>query len=152
MMFGKRVMQPRLTALYGEPEKPFRYSGITMNPIEWNEPLLKIKEKVEKVTKTTFSSALLNLYRDGNDSMGWHRDNEKELGINPLIASVSLGEARPFLVRDYREKKTKIEIELTSGSLLLMAGESQNFWEHCVPKRKRITNSRINITFRNILS
>lgn len=150
-MFGKKVMQPRLTAWYGDAGKAYRYSGILMTPFPWTSSLLEIKAKVEELTGEKFNSALLNLYRNGADSMGWHRDNEPELGINPVIASVSLGAARRFLLREYQDKKSKTEILLEDGSLLIMKGESQTHWEHSIPKTTKCMAPRINITFRSIL-
>jgi len=150
-MFGKKVMQPRLTAWYGDAGKAYRYSGILMTPLPWTSSLLEIKAKVEELTGEKFNSALLNLYRNGADSMGWHRDNEPELGVNPVIASVSLGAARRFLLREYQDKKNKMEILLEDGSLLIMKGESQTHWEHSIPKTTKCMEPRINITFRSIL-
>ena len=147
-IYGKMVMQPRLTAWYGDPGKDILYSGISMQPHPWNSVLLYIKERVEKNQQLKFSSALLNLYRDGNDSLGWHRDNEKELGNNPTIASVSFGASRTFFLRNCRNKNEKHAIELKHGSLLIMKKETQYFWEHSIPKRKKISESRVNITFR----
>lgn len=149
-IFGKTVMQPRLTAWYGDPGKHYSYSGITMNPTHWTDALLKIKQRIETVSPVIFNSALLNLYRDQSDSMGWHRDNEKELGVNPVIASVTFGAARRFLLRYYTDKDLKQSLELTHGSLLLMQGRTQHAWEHSIPKQSSIAGSRINITFRVI--
>ena len=151
MMFGKKVMQPRLTALYGDTDKTYRYSGVTMKPEPWTETLLEIKRRIEKVSDTEFTTVLLNQYRDERDSMGWHRDNEKELGINPVIGSVSFGAARIFQFRHYDEKSLKINIDLTDGSYLLMRGETQHRWEHALPKRKSVRGTRVNLTFRKIL-
>lgn len=150
-MFGKEVMQPRLTAWYGDGDKSYSYSGITMHPIVWTDALLQIKQRIESVAATSFTSALLNLYRSGNDSMGWHRDNEKELGINPVIGSVSFGATRTFQLRDYNNKSVIKSIDLTHGSLLLMRGETQHYWEHRVPKESNSFKERINITFRKII-
>lgn len=149
-IFGREVMQPRLTAWYGDEGKNYSYSGITMQPQPWTDTLLAIKYAADKAAGTTFNSALLNLYRNGSDSMGWHRDNEKELGRNPVIASVSLGAARRFLLRNYANKKLVRELLLTHGSLLLMRGETQHYWEHSLPKTVKPTGQRINITFRII--
>ena len=115
-IFSKEVMQPRLTAWYGDSNKPYTYSGITMKPLRFTPALLAIKEKIEPLAKVKFTSALLNLYRDGKDSMGWHRDNEKELGTNPVIGSVSFGAARTFKLRHYENKKELRTIELINGS------------------------------------
>ena len=149
-IFGKVVMQPRLTAFYGDAGKPYRYSGIEMIPIEWNGVLLAIKNRVEKMAGTVFSSALLNYYRNGHDSMGWHRDNEKSLGYQPVIASASFGAGRTFRFRYYKDKKLVQAVELGHGSLLLMMGDTQHFWEHCLPKSARAAEPRINVTFRAV--
>ena len=151
MMFGKSIMQPRLTAWYGDEGKSYRYSGITMRPKSWTATLKSIKEKIEGVAKTKFTSALLNQYRDGNDSVGWHRDNEKELGDNPVIGSVSFGAPRNFLFKHVANENLKIKLVLESGSFLLMKNSTQHHWLHCVPKTKSVLEPRINITFRTIL-
>ncbi|MCH7398325.1 alpha-ketoglutarate-dependent dioxygenase AlkB [Belliella sp. DSM 107340] len=150
-MFGKKIMQPRLTALYGDPYIPYRYSGIEMTAHNWIKPLLRIKDEIEAFCGSEFSHVLLNYYRNGQDSMGWHRDNEKSLGENPLIASVSFGIDREFQFRKYEDKQSKKAVNLTHGSLLLMKGKTQQFWEHQLPKSKKIKNPRINLTFRKIL-
>lgn len=147
-IFGKMVMQPRLTACYGE--KSVAYSGITMKVYPWTELLTEIKQRVEAACGVAFNSVLLNYYRDGNDSMGWHRDNEPELGSRPVIASVSFGAPRVFKMRTYKEKDSTVSVELTHGSLLIMKGESQHEWEHSVPKSKKAQGGRINLTFRAI--
>jgi alkylated DNA repair dioxygenase AlkB len=147
-IFGKEVMQPRLTAWYGDEGKSYTYSGITMSALSWSNTLLKIKDKVENFSGLKFNSALLNNYRNGNDSMGWHRDNEKELGVNPAIASVSLGTSRVFKLRNYLNKKELVSFELNHGSLLTMLGETNHYWEHAIPKTTKVNSGRINITFR----
>ena len=150
-MFGKQVMQPRLTAYYGDPDFAYTYSGITMQPEPWIAPLSTIREKVEAVAGTRFTAALLNQYRNGGDSMGWHRDNERSLGTNPVIASVSFGADRKFSLRHYTNKKLRHSINLEDGSLLLMKGATQHQWEHQLPKTGVATGVRINITFRVVL-
>jgi alkylated DNA repair dioxygenase AlkB len=150
-IFGKEVLQPRLTAWYGDEGKSYSYSGITMRPVIWTDVLLQIKQRVETIAGTSFNSALLNYYRNGQDSMGWHRDNEKELGINPVIASVSFGAARNFQLRLYGDKSRAKTITLTHGSLLLMRGETQHYWEHRVPKTTAALGARVNITFRVVV-
>ncbi len=150
-IFGREIMQPRLTAFYGDADKNYSYSGISMQPNNWNETLLLIKKKIENVAGVQFNAALLNQYRTGQDSMGWHRDNEKELGPNPVIGSVSFGASRKFQLRNYSNKKLKQTIILSHGSLLLMKGSTQHFWEHQVPKTAIDTGVRINITFRVIV-
>lgn len=149
-MFGKKVMQPRLTALYGNPEITYGYSGIEMKPLPWTDFLLEIKSRIEKESGVIFTHVLLNHYRDGKDSMGWHRDNEKALGPNPVIGSVSFGAVRNFQLRHYVDKQPKISLDLTHGSFLLMKGETQHHWEHQIPKTAKIMGPRINMTFRRI--
>lgn len=150
-IFGKEIMQPRLTAWYGDIEKPYSYSGLTMEANHWIHPLLEIKSEADKYSGAESTSALMNLYRDGNDGLGWHRDNEKVLGPTPTIASVSLGAPRIFQFRHYRDKKPLLSLELEPGSLVIMKGESQKVWEHRVPKSKRLHGARINITFRSVV-
>lgn len=150
-IFGKMVMQPRLTALYGDPDRPYGYSGISMNPLVWTKELFELKEAIEKFTGDEFTHVLCNLYRDGQDSMGWHRDNEAVLGKNPSIASVTFGATRVFQIRHYETKSHKIDLPLTHGSLLLMTGESQQHWEHQIPKSRKAFGPRINLTFRKLL-
>jgi alkylated DNA repair dioxygenase AlkB len=148
-MYGKKINFPRLTAWYGENDKPYSFSGITLRPHPWNKTLMEIKNRIEPKAKVNFNSVLLNLYRDGNDSISWHTDAEKELGKNPVIGSVNFGATRNFQMRHF-ETKEKIEIELTHGSLLIMQGELQHFWQHQVPKTSRKVDERINLTFRVI--
>ena len=149
-VFGKNHLQPRLTALFGNEGKPYSYSNIKMQPQPWNPLLQKIKSKVESVSHTNFTSVLLNLYRDGKDSNGWHADNEKELGINPIIASVSFGTERIFQLKHNTISNLKQNIVLEHGSLLLMKGTTQHFWKHQIPKTSKPIGSRINLTFRVI--
>lgn len=148
-MYGKKIDFPRLTAWYGNNDKPYSFSGITLQPLPWSSEILSIKGKIETVAKTAFNSVLLNLYRDGNDSISWHTDAEKELGTNPVIASVNYGATRKFQLRHIKTKE-KLEIELTHGSLLIMQGELQHFWQHQVPKTSKVVGERINLTFRVI--
>jgi alkylated DNA repair dioxygenase AlkB len=149
-MYGKQVLFPRLTAWYGDNDKPYSFSGITLNPHPWSKELLKIKELIEPICEVEFNSVLLNLYRDGNDSISWHTDAEKELGKNPLIASVNFGAERKFQIK-HNETLEMHEIILKNGSLLIMKGELQHFWKHQVPKQKGIIKERINLTFRVII-
>ncbi len=150
-VFGKTYQQPRLTALFGNEGKAYSYSNITMQPHPWNELLLDIKSKIEKATGETFTTVLLNLYRDGKDSNGWHADNERELGQNPVIASVSFGEKRIFQLKHNTIKDCKQNLLLENGSLLLMKGTTQHYWKHQIPKTAKPINQRINLTFRTIL-
>lgn len=148
-MYGKQVNFPRLTAWYGDNDKPYSFSGITLEPKTWNKELVTIRQKIEPLSNVVFNSVLLNLYRSGNDSISWHTDAEKELGINPVIASVNFGATRKFQLRHIHTKE-KLEIELTHGSLLIMQGELQHYWQHQVPKTSKVVGERINLTFRVI--
>ncbi len=147
-VFGKTHNQPRLTALFGDNKKTYSYSGITMQPHTFTPDLIQIKKLVEKVANAKFSTCLLNYYRDGKDSNGWHSDDEKELGINPIIASISLGAERFFHLRNKADKTQKHRILLENGSLLLMKGETQHHWQHQIPKTSKRIEGRINLTFR----
>ena len=148
-LFGKTYRQPRLTALYAK-DTSYSYSGITMNSHVFSPLLLKTKEEVEQITGCIFNSVLLNLYRDGNDSNGWHADNEKELGNNPTIASVSFGATRLFKFKHRTLKNESYKLELNHGSLLIMKGSMQEHWLHQIPKTKKDVSERINLTFRFI--
>lgn len=151
-MFGKQVPTPRLSAWYGIPGAIYTYSGLTLQPLPFTSTLNHIKTEIEqRLQLPPFNSVLLNLYRSGSDSMGWHADNEPELGKNPIIASLNLGAERRFLLRRNDNKNLKKEILLQHGSLLLMQGATQHFWQHSIPKTARPTNPRINLTFRKIM-
>ena len=149
-VYGKTHPQPRLTALYGDEGLSYSYSNIKMQPHPWNLLLQKIKSEVENVAETNFSTVLLNNYRNGKDSNGWHADNEKELGLNPIIASVSFGAERVFQLKHNTDKDQKKNIILQHGSLLLMKGTTQHFWKHQIPKTAKPIEPRINLTFRLI--
>lgn len=150
-LFGDPVAMPRLTAWYGDEGKTYTYSGLTSHPIPWTDTLLKIKARVEAPANIVFNSVLLNLYRDGRDSMGWHSDDEPELGTDPVIASVTFGATRTFQFKHKQNPNLRAAVELTSGSLLIMAGTTQHFWKHQIPKSKKPLDARINLTFRVIL-
>ena len=147
ILFGKLFKQPRLTALFANNDQPYSYSNITMIPNAFTKELLEIKGKVESVIDANFTTCLLNLYRDGQDSNGWHADNEKELRINPIIASVSFGAERLFKVKHRQDKTLKKDLVLQHGSLLIMKGETQHKWLHQIPKTKKKIGERINLTF-----
>ncbi|QJB29165.1 alpha-ketoglutarate-dependent dioxygenase AlkB family protein [Limnospira fusiformis] len=151
-IFGKIRPIPRLTAWYADEGKSYTYSGIEHHAQPWNPTLKSIKSQVEDIAEVTFNSVLINLYRDGKDSMSWHSDDEPELGKNPIIASVSLGGTRRFAGKHKISKDRKFNIDLTSGSLLLMKGETQHFWQHQIPKTSRVVEPRINLTFRMVKS
>lgn len=150
-VFGKVHAQPRLTALFGNDGKSYSYSNIIMQPHSWNTVLLDLKQKVAAVSATEFTTVLLNLYRDGKDSNGWHADNEKELGKNPIIASLSFGVERYFYLQHNKDKNLKLKILLEHGSLLVMKGTTQHYWKHQIPKTAKPIGSRINLTFRSII-
>jgi alkylated DNA repair dioxygenase AlkB len=147
-VYGKIYAQPRLTALFGNNGKSYSYSNITMNPYPFTLELLEVKKAIESIAKVDFTTCLLNLYRDGKDSNGWHADDEIELGTNPVIASISLGEERFFHLRHKNDKTLKQKVLLQHGSLLLMKGETQHFWQHQIPKTAKQIKERINLTFR----
>lgn len=150
-MFGKIYDEPRLTAWYGDDGIRYKYSGIQLDPLPWNSLLAKLKGLVSDEAETNFNSALLNYYRDGQDSMGYHQDNEPELGINPTIASLTFGAERTFQMKHINDKSIKRkDIPLKSGSLLVMSGTTQHYWKHQIPKTKKNIGPRLNITFREI--
>jgi alkylated DNA repair dioxygenase AlkB len=149
-IFGKTIPQPRLTALYAINSQPYTYSGLTLNPHPLNKELKAIHSKIFENTGYNFTHCLANLYRDGNDSMGWHADNEKELGKDPIIASLSLGGVRNFQLKHKNNKDIKYSLPLDHGSLLIMKGKTQDFWKHQLPKTKKLILPRINLTFRTI--
>lgn len=150
-IFGKNVPQPRLTALYAESPISYTYSGLTLHPHPFPTELKALQEKLELVTNAKFTHCLANLYRDGQDSMGLHADDEKELGKKPVIASLSFGETRKFRLKHKYDKNLKFDLDLVSGSLLLMQGATQHFWKHELPKTARSIGPRINLTFRKII-
>jgi alkylated DNA repair dioxygenase AlkB len=153
-LFGRKVMQPRLVAWYGEKNAVYRYSGLQLTPLPWHPALRGLRHVLEDATGCGYNSVLANAYRDGSDSMGWHSDNEPELGSNPVIASVSLGADRSFRVRPARNRRPvaggSTAIVLGHGSLLVMKGASQALYQHALPKTRRKTELRINLTYRKI--
>lgn len=148
---SKLLAQPRLTAWYADdPGMKYSYSGVTQAVQPWLPELLELKKKIEEVAGWQYNSVLLNFYRDGSDSVGLHADNEKELGKNPNIASVSLGATRTFtLVRNGAPEIT-LDYQLSHGSLLIMSGTTQAHWKHMIPKAPELKEGRINLTFRTI--
>ena len=152
-MYGKENPVPRLEAWYGDPGKSYTYSGITMQPTPWNDDLKIIKNSIEPVSGVIFNSVLINHYRDGKDRVAWHSDDEKELGKNPVIGSVSLGAERNFKLRhkQYKVNGQKKQIILRHGSFLLMKGSTQHHWMHEIPRTAKTIGPRINLTFRVIL-
>ena len=149
--YGREIALPRLTAWYGDRGRTYTYSHISMQPHPWTALLCDIKRKVENSVGAQFNSVLLNLYRSGNDGVSWHQDNEPELGCHPIIASVSFGETRVFQLRHRNNRVIpRLDIPLSTGSLLIMCGETQQHWQHQIPKTKRAVEPRINLTFRFI--
>jgi alkylated DNA repair dioxygenase AlkB len=153
VVWGRTYPQPRLIAWYGDAGKNYTYSGINLSPLPWTRALLDIKSRIEVVSRTNFNSVLLNYYRDHRGSMGLHSDDEPELGAQPILASLSLGEERTFILKHKREKTLKpVRLKLASGSVLLMKGETQRHWKHGIDKETRPCGPRINLTFRRILT
>ena len=150
LMFGKRVPIPRLESFHCNEASNYTYSGKLLKSAPFTSELLDIKTKVEMITGHSFNCVLINLYRNGQDSNGWHADNEKELGENPIIASVSFGATRTFKLRSM-EGTEKYSVALRAGSLLLMGKQVQYQFKHCIPKEPKITKPRVNLTFRTIL-
>ncbi len=149
-IFGKKILQPRLTSLYGNEGKSYGYSNIVMHPHAFNNTLTFIKDEIENTINEHFTTVLLNLYRNEKDSNGWHADNEKELGRDPVIASLSLGEERVFQIKHNTNKEVKRSIILQHGSLLVMKNGAQIHYKHQIPKASKSKKPRINLTFRNI--
>ncbi|WP_371188474.1 alpha-ketoglutarate-dependent dioxygenase AlkB [Thalassotalea maritima] len=148
-MFGKVIAIPRLQAWYGDDQAFYRYSGVTMHPLPWTPLLWQLKELCEQTCRAPFNSTLANYYRHQQDSMGWHSDNEKELGSAPVIASLSFGQARRFCLK-HKSSGERFEILLQSGSLLIMQGQLQQQWQHALPKSSKAMQGRINLTYRYV--
>jgi alkylated DNA repair dioxygenase AlkB len=152
VMWGRKIHQPRLTAWYGDPGRTYAYSGIELDPLPWTPILSDIKTRVEQASQAAFNSVLLNYYRDERDSVGFHSDDEPELGARPVIASLSLGAERKFVLKHKTLKSVKpVHLPSTSGSLLLMTGDTQHCWRHGIPKESRRCGPRVNLTFRTIV-
>lgn len=149
-LYGKNVPLPRLSAWYGDTDKPYTYSGLTLLPNAWTPELLHLKAHIEAVAGVSFSSVLLNRYRTGQDYVGWHTDAERELGQNPVIGSINFGATRRFQLRRIDNHAEKFEVELKHGTLLVMQGATQHYWQHQVPKTALKIGERINLTFRAI--
>ena len=148
-VWGKWHKQPRLIAWHGDPDASYSYSGSAMKPEPWSTTLTELRRHVESASHARFNSVLLNLYRDQNDRMGWHRDNEPELGLQPTIASISLGATRDLRLKHRDRARSKFSrVALTHGSLLVMAGDTQKNWLHAINKQTKPCGPRINLTFR----
>ena len=152
-IYGKEHQQPRLVALYGDSGMRYDYSGISLHPLPWTDLLREVKRRIEDCTETTFNAVFLNFYRDHNDSMGFHSDDEKELGRDPTIASVTFGATRIFRMKHKFNSEIPVQkIPLTSGSVLLMKGKTQHFWKHGINKQAEPCGPRVNLTFRTIFN
>ena len=151
-MWGREIVTKRRIAWYADDGKSYTYSGSTFFPSQWNNVLLQLKEKVENYSEIKFNSVLLNEYPNGEVGMGWHSDDEKELGTDPIIASLSFGANRDFIFKHKTDRSIEnVKLHLKSGSLLLMLGSTQHYWKHSLPKRLKVKEPRINLTFRNII-
>jgi alkylated DNA repair dioxygenase AlkB len=148
-MYGRRIPFPRLTAWYGDSGAAYTYSGVRNEPHQWTPELRELRDRLAQRIGVRFNSVLLNQYRDGQDGLSWHSDDEPELGDEPLIASLSLGAVRQFQLK-HREDGELVSISLEHGSLLVMSGETQRRWQHRVPKERNVKSARINLTFRVI--
>ena len=148
-VYGRALVAPRLSAWYGDRGAVYSYSGVSLVPHAWTPTLLEIKSTVEALAATRFNGVLLNLYRDGQDSVGWHSDAEAELGRNPVIASVSLGAVRRFVFQ-HKKRRQRLALDLEPGSVLIMDGPTQHYWRHQLPKTRQPVAARINLTFRAI--
>jgi alkylated DNA repair dioxygenase AlkB len=150
-VYGKEHQQPRLVAFYGDTGMRYDYSGISLHPLPWTDLLREVKRRIEDCTESTFNAVFLNLYRDHNDSMGFHSDDEKELGREPTIASVTFGATRIFRMKHKLNSEIPVQkIPLTSGTVLLMKGKTQHFWKHGINKQAEPCGPRVNLTFRTI--
>ena len=151
-MFGREVASPRLSCWIGDAEAAYRYSGSRFEPRPWLPALAALRERLALELEHPFNSVLANRYRSGADAMGWHADDEPELGPEPLIASVSLGATRRFLLRHRHDPARRLSLDLELGSLLLMAGRTQRYWKHALPRTARPAGERINLTYRHVQS
>ncbi len=151
-LWGKTVAQPRLTAWHGDPGRDYSYSGLIMKPAPWTPLLQTLKSEIERSVGEIFNSVLLNYYRNERDSVGYHSDNEKELGPEPAIASLSFGDTRIFVFKSKRKLHRPVRVPLEDGSLLLMKGPTQRHWLHAIEKEAQPRGPRVNLTFRRILN
>ncbi len=150
LMFGKQIKIPRLQAWYSDNDLSYRYSNMTLESQALTPILRQVQRKISEYSQHEFNAVLANLYRNQSDSVGWHSDDEIELGTNPVIASLSLGAERDFQLKHIKTKE-KVTLALAPGSLLIMRGTTQHYWQHCIPKRSRNIMPRINLTFRKVL-
>lgn len=151
-LFGKTVAEPRLTAWHADPGVVYGYSGRRLPAVGWPDSLQRLRRQICAATGHAFNAVLGNLYRDGNDYMGWHSDDEASLGRRPVVASLSLGAERTFVLRRKDDHKVQHRMQLAHGSLLVMQGQTQHYWQHAMPKRLKVDRPRINLTFRLVRS
>jgi len=151
IIYGKHIITKRKAAWYGDSNYSYTYSNTTKHALPWTAELMVLKERVEELTKAKFNSCLLNLYHDGNEGMAWHSDDEKSLGKNTTIASLSFGAERKFSLKHKITKET-VSVLLESGSLLVMKGSTQTHWQHSLPKTTKVKTPRVNLTFRTIVA
>lgn len=152
-IFGRRMASPRLSAWYGERNTNYSYSGQHLTPTPWTTRLQTIRNTIKEKLDLDFNSVLINYYRTGSDNMGWHSDDETTLGKNPIIASLSLGGTRRFVLKHKSRKDLgKLEYDLGNGDLLIMSGSTQHFWKHQIPRTRKHVKPRINLTFRRIIN
>ena len=147
-LYGREHASPRLSCWIGDPDAAYTYSRTRFEPRPWTPALVALRPRIEQACGARFNSVLANLYRDGTDGMGWHADDEHELGTEPVIASLSLGAVRGFAFRDLAERRQRLKLALSHGSLLLMAGRTQALYQHAIPKSARALPPRLNLTFR----
>ncbi len=148
--FEKEHPLPRLQQWYGSPGLTYSWSGLKLEPDPWPDYLLDIRDRVSEVARCSFNTVLLNLYRNGKDTVGWHSDDEKDMGVGSTVASISLGAVRPFVLR-HKTIAGALTINMPHGSLLIMAGTTQAYWQHSLPRRAGILDPRVNLTFRTII-
>ena len=151
-LFGREHASPRLSCWIGDPGASYRYSGVRFAPQPWPAALLPVRERLSHELGVDFNSVLANCYRDGRDAMGWHSDDERELGAAPVIASLSLGATRRFALKHRQHPERRLTLELPAGSLLVMSGATQQHYRHALPRTTRPIGERINLTFRSIQS
>ena len=151
LIFGKEIITKRKVAWYGDKPFAYTYSKYTKQALPWSPTLLKLKSLVEKESQETYNSCLLNLYHQGEEGMAWHSDGEKDLKKHGAIASISLGAQRKFAFK-HKASKEKVEMYLEHGSLLIMKGSTQSHWLHRLPPTKKVSEARVNLTFRTIVN
>lgn len=150
-LYGKTFAVPRQVAWYGDPEARYRYSGLVHEPLPWTDLLAEIRDRVQLDTGSALNAVLLNLYRDGQDAMGWHSDDEPELGAEPVVVSLNLGATRRFDLRRKGVNRIEHSLSLEHGSLLVMSGSTQHHWQHQIARTRKVASPRLNLTFRRII-